>query len=272
MASFLTGHKHPYDALTRATCAQPLTGKSILVTGASRGVGECITRQIAAAGAQRIAILDRDKARIEDSKKRFSEEFPNTAFVAFAADITDEKATEAVFLSFGAPDVLVNNAGYFPDDGPFVEQNLKAWFSGFEINVFGTAVVTQKFLLAKTPEKRAVVLNVSSAAAHMRVPLVGCSGYTSSKLAQTRMFEYIRFEHPEVRFASVHPGSVETDGFRRAGIPGPPSGMTDGEMADFLNGRFVWAEWDIDELKARKEEIIQQDLLLTTFDGFVNGF
>ena len=44
------------------------------------------------------------------------------------------------------------------------------------------------------------------------------------------------------------------------------------EEAAFLEGRFVWAEWDIDELKAKKDEILEHDLLLTTIDGLVKGW
>ena len=43
------------------------------------------------------------------------------------------------------------------------------------------------------------------------------------------------------------------------------------EEADFLRGRFVWAEWDVEELKAKKDEILEKDLLLITIDGFVKG-
>ena len=60
--------------------------------------------------------------------------------------------------------------------------------------------------------------------------------------------------------------------------------MTDGKLtgeffawaatdeADFLSGRFVWADWDVDELKGKKAEILEKDLLLTTIDGFTRGW
>jgi hypothetical protein len=120
--------------------------------------------------------------------------------------------------------------------------------------------------------------------AHMRFPLVGFSGYNGSKMEQVRIFESIRFEHPEVRFINIHPGNIQSDGFVKSKSPVPRDGMTDGvvtgqflvwlvsEEADFLSGRFVWAEWDIDELKAKKTEILEQNLLLTTIDGFKNDF
>ncbi|KAF3058784.1 hypothetical protein CFAM422_011937 [Trichoderma lentiforme] len=144
--------------------------------------------------------------------------------------------------------------------------------------------VAQQFLRAKPKGKSAVVLNVSTLATHMRFPMHGWSGYTGSKLGQARIFEHIRFEHPDVRFINCHPGSIKSDGFAKSGAPEPPTGMTDGKVAgqffawlvsdeaEFLSGRFVWAEWDVDELKAKKEQILKGNLLLTTIDGFAQGW
>ncbi|MCJ1355271.1 MAG: hypothetical protein MMC33_005262 [Icmadophila ericetorum] len=283
MASFVSTHTQPYAALSPTLPGRSLAGKSAFITGAGRGVGEHITRGIAAAGIERIGLLGRDKARIEKAKEAFAKEFPAVIFEAYAADITDGPAITAVFKAFGPADILVNNAGQFPDDGLFIDQDLKKWWSGWEANVLGTAIVSQKFLQALGPGKKAVVLTVTSMAAHMRFPVLGWSGYNASKLAQARIFESIRFEHPDVRFVNVHPGVIESDGFTGSGAPVPPGGMTEGKMAgdffawlstdeaEFLSGRFVWAEWDVEELKARKDEILEKDLLLTTIDGFVKG-
>lgn len=284
MAGFVTNHKSTYDALSPSLPGRSLIGKSAFVTGASRGVGEHIVRGLAKAGASPIGLLGLDKARIKSAEERFSLEFPQITFVAFAADIRDTDAIATVFDNFATPDILVNNAGIFPDEGPFVEQDIKEWFSGFETNVLGTAIVTQQFLKARDRPKNAIVLNVVSMAAHTRFPVSGWSGYGSSKMAQARIFEFIRFEHPDVRFINAHPGLLDTAGFDRCGAAVPPGGMTDGKLtggffawlateeAAFLSGRFVWADWDIEELKARKDEILEKDLLLTTVDGFTRGF
>ncbi|PNP58311.1 hypothetical protein THARTR1_01826 [Trichoderma harzianum] len=284
MASFATTHVKPYEALTKAVAANPLTGKSTLITGAGRGVGEHITRELAAAGVSRIALVGRDLERINKAKKNFQETFPRTVFGAFSADITDEAKIASVFKEFGAPDIVINSAGHFPDEGPFIKEDLKSWWKGFEVNILGTAIVTQQFLRAKPVGKSATVISLSTIGIHMRFPLPGWSGYATSKMGQARVFELLRFEHPEVWVINVHPGSVETDGYAKTGLPAPPNGMTDGKLtgqffawlasdeAEFLRGRFVWADSDVDELKAKKEQIISDDLLLTTIDGLVKGF
>ena len=191
MATFVKNHKQPYAALTSFVKTNPLAGKTVFVTGAGRGVGQFITQAIAEAGAAKIGVLGRDKNRIDKANDTWSKEFPDTTFVSYAADVTDEKAITAAFKDFGHTDVLVNNAGVFPDDGPFIEQDLKTWFSGFEINILGTAIVTQQFLRTKKAGSNPVVLNVSSMAAHMRFPLTAWAGYNSSKLGQLRVFEYL---------------------------------------------------------------------------------
>ena len=284
MASFITNRREPYDALTSKLATAPLAGKSVFVTGAGRGVGEFITRAMIEAGASRIGILGRNKERIDKAKERLTSDSPKVKVQSYAADITDESAIKAVFADFGAPDVLINNAGHFPDEGPFIEQNIHKWWEGFEINILGTAIVTQQFLKAKGPKKPATVLNVSSMAAHMRFRLTAWSGYVGSKMGQARIFEYIRFEHPEVRSINCHPGQIQSDGFAKSKAEEPEWGMTDGKLtgqffawlateeAQFLSGRFVWAEWDVNELIARKDKIVEQDLLLMTVDGFSKGF
>lgn len=283
MSQFVKNHKNPYEALSQVVASLPLSGKTVLVTGGGSGVGKHIAQSLAKAGASSIAIVGRNKSRIEQAKVELARAYPKTTFSAFSADVTDENAFRSIFETFGAPDILVNNAGHFPDEGPFVTQDLRSWFSGFEINILGTANVTQKYLQHKDLPKAPIVLNVSSVAAHLRFPLIGWSGYNGSKMGQARIFENIRFEHPDVRFVNIHPGNIESAGFTRSGAQAPPDGMTDGslagdffvwaatEEADFLSGRFVWAEWDIEELKAKRNQILEEDLLLTTIDGFVKG-
>jgi hypothetical protein len=116
MATFLTNRLQPYESLDSFVSAKPLAGKTAFVTGAGKGVGEHIARELAGAGAARIGLLGRDRARIEAARARFAAAFPATEFVAFAADVTDEAAVAAAFAAFGdgAPDILVSNAGAVP--------------------------------------------------------------------------------------------------------------------------------------------------------------
>ena len=94
----------------------------------------------------------------------------------------------------------------------------------------------------------------------------------------------MRFEDSDIKFLNVHPEQIASGGFDRSKAPptpwwygrrpdGPPffawAATTE---TDGLSGRFMWAEWDIEELKAKKAEILDEDLLLLTVDGFTCGF
>src|SRR5262249_43057915 len=104
----------------------------------------------------------------------------------------------------------------------------------------------------------------------------GLSGYASSKAAQLRVMETIAADVPasEVRFISLHPGAVETAMLDKAGIKDKVP-VTDVKLAAdfvawatsddaaFLAGRFAWVNWDLGELLAKKDEIVEKDLLRT---------
>ncbi|KAK4064184.1 uncharacterized protein Triagg1_9163 [Trichoderma aggressivum f. europaeum] len=111
MTSFATTRVKPYEALTKAVAANLLTSKSALITGA---------------GVSRIALVGRDLERINKANKNFQEAFPGTVFDAYSADIADEAKITSVFKEFGAPDIVINKADHFPNEGPFIKEDLKS--------------------------------------------------------------------------------------------------------------------------------------------------
>lgn len=149
MSTFVKVQKSPYDALQSRISSKPLKGKSVLITGGSRGVGLFVAEGFVEAGANKIGITGRDAERLETTKNDLSKLHPGVSFHAYAVDVVDEPGVVAMFKDFGVPDVLVNNAGVFPDDGLFLQQDLSKWWSGIATNVLGSANVTQKYLQAK---------------------------------------------------------------------------------------------------------------------------
>ncbi|KAI1779912.1 hypothetical protein F4818DRAFT_437207 [Hypoxylon cercidicola] len=76
----------------------------------------------------------------------------------------------------------------------------------------------------------------------------------------TKVMEYFGAENPGLRVVSVHPGVVtQSEGGRR---------FAASEEADFLKNKFVFAAWDVDELKARKDEIARSPELIIGLNGF----
>jgi len=177
----------------------------------------------------------------------------------------------------------VNNAGYLPTSANFVDGEIEDWWTAFTTNVLGTAMLTQRFLrhrreLGKSSEaarKPAIVVTINSMGAYgLMAPQF--SAYAASKLAIARLMEMLTVDVPETeaRFFSVHPGAVRTEMYYKSGMDGLFT-VTDGrltaqfvvwlatEQAAFLNGRFVWANWDIKELMELKEKILEKGLLRT---------
>ncbi|OCL13431.1 NAD(P)-binding protein [Glonium stellatum] len=281
MASFVpTTRSSSYPAVSPTRPELSVKGKSVLVTGGGYGIGSSIAHAFAAAGAARIAISGRTESKLKSTADELNATYPSTTTSYYIADITDAKAVAAMFKSFGAPDILINNAGLLPDVEPVKTVDLKSWWKGFEVNVLGTATVTQNFLRAKKADGEAVVISLNTVAAHWG-DLPGFTSYASSKAAELRLVEALQAENPEVRFVSVHPGFVETamgDKAREGGVTG--LAVTDPELAahfilwlaspeaDFLRGKFTWANWDIEELKAKKSDIVENNLLRYTIAGF----
>jgi NAD(P)-dependent dehydrogenase (short-subunit alcohol dehydrogenase family) len=183
------------------------------------GIGRAIPDAFAVAGAARIAISGRTESKLQSAYTELKETYPGTEFSYFVADITDEVAVKTMFDSFGAPDVLVNNAGWLVAPAEFKTANLKEWWEGFEVNILGTAIVTQAFLRAKLEGKEAVVVTVNTVGAHLGTHMPLFTSYAASKAGLLRFSEALQAEIPEVRFVSVHPGGVETEMYTKAKLP-----------------------------------------------------
>lgn len=103
-----------------------------------------------------------------------------------------------VFADFSPIDVLVSNAAILAGVDRFEDYDLLdgAYWKQFEVNIRGGLIATQAFLKYKRKGDGTVLINVSSASAHL--PCVGLSGYSASKAAMLGFMENIQVEHPEV--------------------------------------------------------------------------
>lgn len=180
-----TAHHDTYPAVDPTQW--DLTGKFVLVTGASRGIGRATAIAFARAGASGIAIGARSGGALEDvegairgaAAERKGASAPKV--LRLALDVTDEAsvraAARAVEDEFGRLDVLINNAGYMEEAKPAAEVDAGQWWKTWDVNVRGTFLVTQACLplmLAGGGGER-IVVNVSSRGAHLLFP--GYSGY-----------------------------------------------------------------------------------------------
>ncbi|KAE9364317.1 NAD(P)-binding protein [Stipitochalara longipes BDJ] len=273
-------HLDPYPRLDPTHLKKEFSGKSILITGGGYGIGASIAKSFAEAGVAEIILVGRTEAKLKTTAEELTS-FKNIKVSFHKVNITSKTDVQKLFSALKtSPDVLVNNAGFLATPANFVHADIDEFWEGFTINVYGTALVTQSFLRHRDALKQAtspaVVITLNTLGAYsVQVPAL--SSYAASKAALARWSELLPADIPETtaRFISVHPGAIQTAMGIKSGLDGVfPStnpklagdfvAWTASEQADFLNGRFVWVNWDVDDLIKVKEEIVSKDLYRTS--------
>ncbi|MCF2526804.1 SDR family oxidoreductase [Yinghuangia soli] len=185
------------------------TGKTALVTGASRGIGLGIAAELAACGAN-VVLTARKKEALDEAVAQLGG--PGRAIaVAGKADDPEHRAeaVAAAVETFGSLDVLVNNAGINPHFGPLIEADLSAVRKIFEVNTVGALGWTQAAYTAWMREHGGSVLNVASIGGIVAGPFIGA--YNVSKAALIHMTRQLAAElGPAVRVNAVAPAVVKT--------------------------------------------------------------
>ena len=211
-----------------------LAGRSVLVTGAARGIGAELARRAAARGA-RVALVGLEPEPLA----RLAEELgPEQLWVE--ADVADPDALAAAVRrtveTFGGLDVVVANAGLAPLT-TVATSSARTLARTIEVNLIG-AMLTAHAALPAITERRGHVLLISSAAAFTVLP--GMSAYCASKAGLERFGDALRLEvaHKGVTVASAHPTWIDTDLVRdteaalptfkgsRSKLPGPLGACT----------------------------------------------
>lgn len=257
------------------------SGKNVLITGASRGLGREMVLSYAKGGASGIAILDiLDSTNVEKDILETAIEAGRSLpkVVCLKVDITDaasvESALETVASEFGSLDILVNNAGYGSRYVPVTESDPEKWWRNFEVNVKGVYLMVRSFLplVLKGQDKTIIVL--SSIGAHHVV--AGGSGYEPTKLTVLKFNEYLMAEYGSqgLLVYAIAPGGVLTDMSSDAFpahlhhlLPDTPRLVADTltfltrERRGWLASRYVDSKWDMEEFLAKKDVIIKEDLL-----------
>ncbi|KIK03573.1 hypothetical protein K443DRAFT_676586 [Laccaria amethystina LaAM-08-1] len=272
-------YREVYPAL-KASIDGSQVGKTVIVTGASQGIGQAIALEFAKASASNIVIASRSSAKLEATKAEILKVNNKTNVLVLSIDITSEvdiqKLEQAVKDKFGHADVLVNNSGQWAGRGNIGEVNVKAWWSDFELNLKGTYLATQAFLRLLPKSQHGSVITVGSIASDLLDP--GISSYGLTKLALNRFNEYLSLENPNVRAVVYHPGTVLTPilddlpdikpfALDTPELAGAFAVYLTTERAEYLDGRYASVNWDIEELEARKDEIGLKGLLKEGLKG-----
>jgi 3-oxoacyl-[acyl-carrier protein] reductase len=181
-----------------------LQGKSVLITGGSKGIGLACARAFAAEGC-RVQIASRSRERLEAAKKLLGGQA-----TTHAADLRDAKALRALAEACADADILVNNAGDIPG-GTIEAVDEARWRHAWELKVFGYINLTRELFARMKARQSGVIVNViGMAGEHPSFEYVcgsmanaGLGAFTKAMGKGSTAFG--------VRVLGVHPPATRTD-------------------------------------------------------------
>ena len=181
-----------------------LTGKTALVTGASRGIGEAIARRLAEAGAHVICA-----ARSAERVNQLAAELGNATGLELDITAPDVRERIGALLKEHAVDILVNNAGVTEDD-LFIRMKPDAWTKVIHTNLDSAFHITQEVVKKMIRARWGRVINISSVVGLMGNP--GQVNYASSKAALIGFTKSLALEigSRNVTVNAIAPGYIET--------------------------------------------------------------
>ncbi len=186
-----------------------LVDKTVLVTGASSGIGRACAEAFAAAGA-RLLLCARRADRLAQLAAGL-----DTEVHTFALDVRDRASVEAAFAAlppaWRTPDVLVNNAGLAAGLEPLPQGDPEDWERMLDTNVKGLLWVTRAVVPGMVEHGTGHVINIGSIAGRETYP--NGAVYCASKAAVDRITQGLRMDllGTGVRVSTVDPGLVETE-------------------------------------------------------------
>lgn len=196
-----------------------------LVTGASKGLGLILTKQLLAAGFK-VAATTRDKTALENEIGPASD-----TFLPLAMDLGDEASVKAAvtdtMMHFKALDVVVNNAG-FGQIGTLEELSDAEARKSFDVNVFGMLNVIRAVMPHLRTQKSGRIMNISSMAG-IQGYIPGWGVYCAAKFAVAGLTEALAAEAKEfgIKVTLVYPGHMRTNFLSQGSIMSPRNPIAD---------------------------------------------
>lgn len=196
-----------------------LSGRTAIVTGAGRGIGEAIAKKLAADGADVLLVgrqLQPLQETVDDIVAAGGQAWCRTADISAVEDV--EQTIDAAMARWGKIDILVNNAAVF-DEPPFLQISAETFNRTFAINVTGTFLMSQRVAKEMTAAGHGSIVHISS------IDVFGADGpvtaYTASKAAVASMARTMTMELAPlgIRVNTVAPGFVNTDMVHKTSTP-----------------------------------------------------
>ena len=277
-------HHDVYPAIdaTKTVLPKPYV---VCIIGASRGIGAGVAISYAKAGATGLILASRRLSGLQETANECKNLNPRAEVEVVACDITSAQSVASLAAvtkaKFGRLDAVVVNSGY---SGPVVlnvtEIDPSTFQNAINVNYVGTFHCAKYLmpLLLERENGAKVFIAVSSMASLLIRGIIANTQYCVSKAAQLKLMEHIHEQYMDEGLLSfsIHPGAVASemaeettpDAFRPYLVDSPDLCgafavwlTKDGKKRDWLCGRLVSANWDVEELVAKREKIVEQDLL-----------
>ncbi|KAI1306932.1 putative short-chain dehydrogenase [Xylaria venustula] len=266
-------HKDSYASIDPLRPELSQAGKTVLITGGNSGIGYGIAQAFIRASAAKVIILGRRKDVVSSAAQALSAE-AGTAYkgeiVGVPCDIGDAAAVDTLWATLRddgvVVDVLVLNVAAFAPKKPLLEVGTDDVWKLFDVNVRAQLQMTERFYKQEGKGASDVknLVHVSTASIHDFIRITSNAlGYGLTKHTGQLAMQLVAQDTPpeKMQIISYHPGAIFTDAAKASGwtkealpwdsvnLPGHFAVWAASAEAKFLHGRFLWAAWDVDELK-----------------------
>ncbi|KAM7194541.1 hypothetical protein V8F20_007897 [Naviculisporaceae sp. PSN 640] len=277
-----------YDAINPTSPALSSAGKVVVITGATGGIGRATSLSFAASGPKALVLLGRREDALAETADIVREKNGSLTVETHAVDLLDSGKLRGIFANVatthGNVDVVIHAAGVLAPVVPLVEADPATFLDGYKTTVVGTLTLAQALVLGNGEKKDAILVNLTTAGIFFP-PFPGMGAYVSSKMAAVKLLQAFGAENPTVRIHHVHPGFLDTAmsaqlakttklpfAFDDISLPADFLVWVASPEAKFLNGKVVFAAWDVEELKSREKEIVGSNPfngeLFVSYSGF----
>ncbi|KAK5628449.1 hypothetical protein RRF57_004164 [Xylaria bambusicola] len=266
-------HKNSYAAIDPSRPELSQAGRTVVVAGGNSGIGYGVAQAFIHASAARVIILGRRKDSVAAAAQKLAAEAGASytgVVLGIPCDIGDAASVDALWAKLRddgiVADVLVLNAAVFAPKKTLLEVGTEDIWKIFDFNVRAQMQMTERFYKqeGKGASDTKNLVHVSTASIHDFIRITrDALGYGLTKNSGQLMLQLIAMDNPpeKMQIISYHPGAIFTEAAKTSGwkeqdlpwdhvdLPGHFAVWAASPEASFLHGRFVWAGWDVDQLK-----------------------
>jgi short-subunit dehydrogenase len=246
--------------------------KSVLITGASTGIGASFARALAARGAKLILV-----ARSQERLDALARELGGAEVIV--QDLTQPSAAKSVLDAVAARglvvDVLINNAG-FATFGPFADSALASLREQIDLNVGALVELTHTFL-PMLEQRAGGVIHVASTAAFQPLPYMAVYGATKAFVLSFSEALWCEYRRRGVRVLALCPGATDTPFFERAGEAAAygkkaaPEAVVQRALRAFDHGRSHVIDGSANYWTAQSSRLLPREAVLSVTERIMRG-